>query len=120
MNAGAPAPKDPAEDLYLKAREYIEKQNYDEALALLEQSTDLNPLAKAYHDIAAIHVLKGNTALAFENFYTAIDTDPEFHQAYANLSKLSYVSGDLTKALKYIAMATRINQENIAYKDIMI
>ena len=85
----------------------LEKQNrLDEAAALCKASIEHNPsLADSRNMLGTIELKQNNLAAAEQNFQKAIELNPDFVLAYANLAIVNIRAGNFEDAAKYLNLA---------------
>ena len=78
-----------AEALHLKGVIAYDRQNYDGALAMISRAMALKPGAAAFHhNIAGVYGTVGRLDLAEEHMREAIRLQPDYAEAYFNLTGL--------------------------------
>lgn len=95
-----------------KASEFVEKKEYDKALALLQTVLKQNPRdAQANYFAAQAEVGKKNLDTALEKLDAAVDVDPKYAEAYSLRGLVLTRMGEQSKALGDINHAIHLAPE---------
>jgi tetratricopeptide (TPR) repeat protein len=98
-------------------RQYAEKENFQEALAMVNRAIEINPrFARAYNARGYVYLRMTNYAQAIADFSEAIRLDPAYANAYHNRSVTRKLVGetagaasDARNAEKYSASAVSLS-----------
>ena len=98
-------------DLYERAADACNKQQYDQAMALFQQIIKVAPtFAPAYNGLAlANQAANGDEDKTIEYLKTAISYDPKMTQAYDNLGRIYYGRQDMDHAQEYFEKALKLD-----------
>ncbi|MBU0859882.1 MAG: methyltransferase domain-containing protein [Alphaproteobacteria bacterium] len=105
-----------AEQWLNEARAFINAQEFDSALACLNESIAVTPNADAYHDSGVIHYMAGRLPAAVESLQTALALDPADARAAANLARILYENGQRQPAIEYSCRAMKAAPDNSVYR----
>lgn len=86
------------EEFYLKALDAIKVQDYNKAEELLNASIKDKANAPAYHNLATLNYIQGNTASALSLFNKALKEDPSYHSSLANIMRIQHEQGKKAQA----------------------
>lgn len=96
-----------AKNLYDDAIKQIKKQDFISAEKLLTDSLNIYATPDCHHNLGTLKYLQGEIPLAIQNFQSAINLDPNYDEAYANLMRIMHQSNNLVKAIEYASMAIK-------------
>jgi len=98
-------------DLYERAMDACNKQQYDQAISLYQQIIKVVPtFAPAYNGLAlANEAALGDEDKTIEYLKTAVSYDPKMTQAYDNLGQIYYGRHDVDHAEEYFEKALRVD-----------
>jgi len=107
----AHAQLDGLKDLYERAVNAYNKQQYDQAITLYQQIIKVVPtFAPAYNGMAlANEAASGDEDKTIEYLKTAISYNPNMPQAYDNLGRIYYGRQDMDQAQEYFEKALKID-----------
>ena len=105
-----------AKEIYVLAVDCIKKQDFAGAEKYLTESMSIFPTADAAHNLGTLRYMQGNISKAVELFHTAIQLNPHYDAAYANLMRIMHQKGDMAKAMEYSALAITAAPEKKDHK----
>ncbi len=106
-----------AKKFYDDALEYIKEQKFDPAQECLLKSLELEASPEAYHNLASIKFMSGNTKHAIALYKSSARTNPNYHPAYINLTRVMFDTGQKINAVKYCALAIHTAPDERGYKE---
>ena len=118
MTKSAPSQsrEEKAKAVYEHAVDCIKKQDFSGAEKYLTESMNIFPTADAAHNLGTLRYMQGNISKAVELFHTAIQLNPHYDAAYANLMRIMHQKGDMAKAMEYSALAITAAPEKKDHK----
>jgi tetratricopeptide (TPR) repeat protein len=98
-------------DLYERAINAYNKQQYDQAMSFYQQIIKVAPsFAPAYNGMALVNqAASGDEDKTIEYLKTAISYDPKMTQAYDNLGRIYYGRQDVDHAQEYFEKALKVD-----------
>lgn len=106
----ASAQPNPLQIKLFAAQSSFEQGNYDEALVIFRELTQLAPdFLPAYEGIALAYRAKGDMTNAVKYFRTILEIDPKYVSALDQLGKILYSQGQFDEAEKYCLKALQEN-----------
>ncbi len=98
---------------FKKAVEATDKKNYDQAVLLLSQITNLDPKDfQAWTELGTVYLLQRNTAAASKAYLRAIEQRPVFVLALVNLGRLRITEKDYEGAIEPLTQALKVRPES--------
>ena len=102
-----------AVDLYRRAIRFISDQQYEEALAALDQAIEVNPrFAEAFYNRGLTHYCMNDLDLAIEDFDHSLELGFDDVLLYRNRGNAYSRKGDVERALSDYAQAVALEPEN--------
>jgi cytochrome c-type biogenesis protein CcmH/NrfG/SAM-dependent methyltransferase len=100
------------EAYYHLAHAYIERENRDQAVAMLEQALSLSPDNPViYRDLGLLALDNGQDAIAEQFWLEALQFKPDDHRLYELLSDLYVKLGHLNKAAEALEVLARLQPD---------
>lgn len=105
QNNTAQSMEEQAKAIYAQAVDCIKRQDFAGAEKYLVESMGIAPTADAAHNLGTLRFMQGQDDKAVDLFHQAITLNPCYDAAYANLMRIFYQKGNISKAIEYSAMA---------------
>lgn len=100
---------------YFQTNHYLEAiRNYDKVLAIISSSPniDIKELSRLYNKRGLAFCVANSYDEAIKDFWTAVELNPEFSDAFKNLAFCFYKVGKIEDAIFYCSKAIEINPAN--------
>ncbi|WP_228730435.1 tetratricopeptide repeat protein [Shewanella yunxiaonensis] len=108
------APPQSEQEALDKALKEEQTGRLDKALYLYIQALDFNPTnAKTFYKIAKIHTLRGNEDIALRAFNEALQLDPDFILAHAELGIIEMDQHEYAQARIHLEKAIELDQRRL-------
>ena len=114
------AEKQQAQSLKRQAQQFYKKEQYAQAVPLLQQATGIDPSdSEAWTQLGRAHRLTSNPDEALRCYQKALQIDPNNGSAYGNIGVLCHQRGDYAQAIQHYKKALNMLPANSADRGTM-